>query len=838
MASDELFGAWRTFFEKVAATGPVVLVFQDLHWADPGTLDFIDHLVEWSRGAPILILSLARPELLSRRPNWGAGQRGFTSLYLEPLPEAPMRGLLDGLVADLPDATCEAIVARSEGIPFYAIETIRMLVATGELTTDPEGDGKYRPSGDLQEVAVPETLTALVAARLDALEPGDRALLLDAAVLGHSFTPAALAAVSGLPMDELDARLRSLVQRELLATVADARSPERGQHAFVQALVREVTYHTLSKKDRKARHLAAARWFESLDEAELAGALAGHYLAARENAAEGPESDALGTQARIALKGAADRAAALGAHRQALSFLEQAIAVATDPAEIAELHRRAGESAAIVAEYDSGEAHFLEALTYFRAAGDRSAAAGLISALGSLLITGRRLDRAAAILEPAAEEFADLVDDPSRLVLLSQLARAHFFIGNLERSVELADQVIVDAERSDNLLVLADTLVTKGSVLANLNRRHEGLALIDAGGRIAEANGFTNVTFRAINNALSNRTEEFPRAAYDSAAAGLALARRLGQAGWVHSFAGNFAYVSQRVGEWDAGITELRGALADATDPLDRLLSLNNLINLLTLRGEPCVSELEELEAGVAMEPTPANQIYTLECAAWIAWTAGRIREARDLHRQMAALDPSAGYAYGHAARIDIWLDDVTSATADRDRFWAARAMAVRSGPAASGSMRASRHSAATARRRASASARRCDSSATCACRSTRSSWRSTWPTPWARPIRWPPRRLSPPGRSSRASDPSRSSTSSSRRSRPARRPGCGTAGPSVQARRGCRVRGGSAGLAGESRSVGRARPSRRRLARSTARLAARDPRAGPGPRPRGRSGG
>src|SRR5262249_5687439 len=163
----------------------------------------------------------------------------------------------------------------------------------------------------LGSITVPDTLTALIASRLDALDPAARKLIQDAAVLGQSFTLAALGAVSGIDRGELEPQLRPLVQRELLRLEADPRSPEQGQYAFAQALIREVAYNTLARRERNARHLAAARYFESLGSDELAGALAGHYLAALSNAAAGPEADALAAQARIALRAAADRAIAL-----------------------------------------------------------------------------------------------------------------------------------------------------------------------------------------------------------------------------------------------------------------------------------------------------------------------------------------------------------------------------------------------------------------------------------------------------------------------------------------------------------------------------------------------
>ena len=150
--SEQLFAAWRTFFERLAATAPVVLVFEDFHYADSGLLDFVDHLLEWSRSVPIYVVTLARPELIERRPGWGAGKRNFNSLYLDPLLRETMHELLAGLVPGLPESATRAIVGRADGIPLYAVETVRMLVADGRLV---EQSGAYRPTGDLAHLAVP-----------------------------------------------------------------------------------------------------------------------------------------------------------------------------------------------------------------------------------------------------------------------------------------------------------------------------------------------------------------------------------------------------------------------------------------------------------------------------------------------------------------------------------------------------------------------------------------------------------------------------------------------------------------------------------------------------------
>ena len=231
-------------------------------------------------------------------------------------------------------------------------------------------------------------------------------------MLGQSFSLAALSVVSGIEEAALESRLATLVRRELLTRELDPRSPERGQYLFVQALIREVAYSTLARTERKARHLAAARFFETLETDELAGALAGHYLAAHANAAQGAESSALAGQARIALKAAADRAANLGAYDQAVTFLEQALSVATDPAEQADLLERAGEAARTAARYDQAEHLIRRAVEIRRQLGDRLGTARATASLAETLLQGYRDEPALELLEGAAAEFADLAPDP------------------------------------------------------------------------------------------------------------------------------------------------------------------------------------------------------------------------------------------------------------------------------------------------------------------------------------------------------------------------------------------------------------------------------------------
>jgi class 3 adenylate cyclase/tetratricopeptide (TPR) repeat protein len=664
--SDQLFAAWRTFFERLATTAPVVMVFEDLHWADAGTLDFIDHLLEWTRGLPIFVLTLARPELLERRPNRGAGKRSFTSVYLEPLQEAEVRALLAGLVPGLPEGAVRAIVARADGMPLYAVETVRMLLAEGRLALD---GGAYRIVGDLTGLAVPETLTALIAARLDALEPDDRALLQDAAVLGQSFTLAGLAAVSGAEEAGLEPRLRALVRRELLTFDADPRSPERGQYGFVQALIREVTYNTLARRDRKLRHLAAARYFEGLGTDELVGALAEHYLAAHANSAEGPEADALAAQARIALRASADRAAALGSHEQAVAFLKGALSVTSDPVEEADLCEQAGASASAAAMHAEAERLLRRALELHEARGDRAATLRVTAELARALLTGRQLAAGFALLEPAATTFADLGTDPGFIALGGQLARAYFFRDEFRRAIEQADQTLEAAEHLDLGDVIADTLVTRGSALCSLGRFREGIGTIKIGGELAEMLGQDATLMRALNNQFVNQMEQDPRAAMEVGRHALSVARRVGARGMAVGVISGLASVSLRVGTgWDEWRAQLEALLEEDLEQPERWTVLNGLIGLLAAQGLPVDELLGEMERMAPDRKDLQGVSQLVDLRANVAYLLGRPGDARPVFLESHRMSPYPASVLS-AARCALWLRDADALQADLALF-------------------------------------------------------------------------------------------------------------------------------------------------------------------------
>src|SRR5439155_9577911 len=244
---------------------------------------------------------------------------------LEPLGAAPMDALLDGLVPGLPGEVGERVRERAEGVPLYAVETVRMLLDRGALSAE---GGVYRPTGDIGALEVPETLHALIAARLDGLSLAERSVVQDGAVLGKTFTKEALEVVSGVPADELEATLGSLLRKELLSVQADSLSPDRGQYGFLGDLVRRVAYETLSKRDRKARHLAAAEYLQrTYEEEDVIEVVAAHYRQAFDAAPDAPDAQAIAAKVREAFSRAGERAASLGANEEACRYLDEAAAL-------------------------------------------------------------------------------------------------------------------------------------------------------------------------------------------------------------------------------------------------------------------------------------------------------------------------------------------------------------------------------------------------------------------------------------------------------------------------------------------------------------------------------
>jgi class 3 adenylate cyclase/tetratricopeptide (TPR) repeat protein len=654
---DSLFAAWRVFFERVADKGVVTLVFEDLQWADDGLLDFIDHVLEWSRDRPIYIITLARPELLDRRRDWGAGRRNFTSLVLEPLEPELMRELLAGLVPGLPEPVVERVLERAEGIPLYAVETVRMLVSDGMVALE---DGVYRPTGDLSELSVPASLHALIASRLDGLDPADRSLLQAASVIGKTFSVDGLTAVSGVAADEVATRLHGLVRREMLTLEADPRSPEKGQYGFVQGLIREVAYGTLAKRDRRRLHIAAARYFEALDDEGIAGALAEHYVAAYKAQPEGPEGAAVGAQARVALRGAAERARSLGSFLQATRFLETALEVTTDPAEEAQLHAAAGDAGLYAGLVDEPAVHMARWLELARAGGDRAAIMAAIVGNSFAFSQHGRIAECAALLEPARDEYRDLAETPDYVRLAAELARTYLLLGRPNDAIKLVDETLPTAERLELTREAVQLLVTRGPALASIGRLREAIVTLVGAVEASTSYGLADVGLRARVNLSYAAAGEDPELAYRVAREGHELSKHLGMRGYAFYLLGNAAELAIRIGDWDWLQPELEEAAQLETDKASQMRHAE----LRGLRGEDVEAEFEALTRSSAEMTEIQAPASVAETRALVAMARGEYRGALELARgsyQLSFAPDST--AVQTASRAAAWGGDRTALT-------------------------------------------------------------------------------------------------------------------------------------------------------------------------------
>jgi tetratricopeptide (TPR) repeat protein len=530
-----------------------------------------------------------------------------------------------------------------------------MLLADGRLV---QVEGGYDLAGSLDGLSVPDTLTALIASRLDALDPAQRSLVHDAAVLGQTFTLDALGAVSGVSPADLEQRVGELIQRELLTREADARSPERGQLAFMQALIREVAYNTLAKRDRKTRHLAAARYFEEIGSDELAGALANHYVSAYRNAAEGPEMDALAAQARVALRGAAERAAALGSHSQAITFLQQALEVTNDDAERAVLLERAGDSARVAA-LPGARDYYEQASKICLAAGDRLGVARLAARHASSLLTERLNSNAAEFLEQAWAEYKDLWPARELIQLRTTMARAYDQLARYRQGIEVADEVLEAAEHAGAMNLIVQGMISRGASLGALGRLREAVAMLDAAERLSRDNGFVEELQASLLVGGFVRGEIDLRQAFAKNHEGIELARRTGMRPLLLVFVNNIGYTGFMSGDWDQALAVMEAELSDELPRTHQVWLGGNIISIRASRGEDMSDLHGTLTRLVEEDGEEELRVALLDAEANLCMSTGRPMDARAAWHAVIAFDVSFAAA-GHyqAGRAALWLGD------------------------------------------------------------------------------------------------------------------------------------------------------------------------------------
>jgi class 3 adenylate cyclase/tetratricopeptide (TPR) repeat protein len=660
----DLFSGWRLFLERLATRDPVILVFEDLQWADSGLLDFIDYLLEWSSDFPIFILALGR-ELTGQRQQW-------PSLSLDPLSSEAMRELLGGLVPGLSEDLSDQIVDRAEGVPLYAVETVRMLLDHGLLRQE---GARYVVTGEVEELAIPETLQALLAARLDDLRPTERALIQDASVLGQSFAAAGLAALGGRSIHEAEDLLDGLIAKQIVAFNDDELSAERGQYEFLQALLRSVAYQTLSRRDRKARHLAAARYLQATrggETGEIAEVLASHYLNAVSADPDAPDAPEIRRLARETLAAAGRRAASLALGEEAERIFDQATELAEDDSTRAELLEQAGRAAWLAGDGDAACERLKAAIELFTAVGRGDAAARATAGVADVLAMTDRLDEALPVAEQA---HGGLPPGEERAVVAAQLAKLRMFRTELQEAIEATDEALTMAEPAQAWSTVADALITRGTVRAWQGRLEEGNALLVRGLELALRDDLPHMAIRAHNNLGAvawgrDRTRD----ALDHCEQALVLTRARGDRVWERELLGSKVNSLAALGRWNEALA-LAGELGIEQADEDAIFYLSDALvgiaRIHTARADHDALEKTMELIALGLASTDA-QIHN-SCAtakAIVVQALGRPQEALELAQPViGGEDPGCRrYAYAEAC-LAAWQLGMTEDLGDLIRY-------------------------------------------------------------------------------------------------------------------------------------------------------------------------
>jgi len=651
----ESFSAWRHFFEALAERRPLVLIFEDLHWADDDLLDFVDELADWVEGVPMLLLCTARPELFDRRPGWGGGKRNALTVSLAPLGEDETARLIAQLLnrSVLPAETQAALLARAGGNPLYAEQFVRM----------------YAERGD--EAELPETVQGIIAARLDSLDLEGKSLLQDAAVLGKLFWAGALAAIGGVSVSALEERLRPLVRREFVTRGRRSSVVGETEYEFGHVLVRDVAYGQIPRAERVTKHRRAAEWIESLspdrseDRAEM---LAHHYLAALEFArAAGLDLTEVAGAARAALREAAERAASLGSYRQSIRLHDAALELwpEDDPERLVVALRRE------YALYEYGEFPDLDVLD---ALGDALATSGHseLAAEAEMLAaktawaTGRGTV-AEQHGDRALELMADAPASPAKAMVLVERARLLMLAYEYDRSRVLLEEGLPMAERFGLDRLRASGLVTLGTM------PDTDLAVIKRGIEIALRMDDVQQIQRGYNNLAERMWSDGDlQGALDSYEAGRRSTHRLGGHAILRWLDAQQAWAFHCVGEWDPALALLDGFLAESDagalhyqDQLARLLRAQMRYGRGDVDG---AFEDAELGAAAAREAGDPQAVLSLELSFPLLIGEGRIDEANRLLDELYAAVYADSFVYaldGPLAMADLGREDALRAAVE-----------------------------------------------------------------------------------------------------------------------------------------------------------------------------
>jgi class 3 adenylate cyclase/tetratricopeptide (TPR) repeat protein len=481
----ELFKAWLQFFGALAARNPLILLIEDAHWADQPMLDFLEYLVDWAIDSPILLILTARPELLTDHRGWGGGKRNAATISLAPLSDADAAALLAAMLprSVMPAEAQQVILDRCGGNPLYVTEFVRY--ATDKNILDDVGTGRGIP--------LPDSVQALIAARLDLLDKNDKAVLQAAAVVGRVFWTAALSSMR--PDLDVGAALRRLVTRELVRPVRESSMRGQEEHKFFHFLIQDVAYGQIPRAERASLHEAAGRWLEAVSgerAVDVAELLAHHLTQAVDLGGTGVD---LAERAFRFLMLAGDRARALDADRGA-GYYRRAADIASRPADQG---RALLELARVAQDSDLLESSLEKAYSLFEALGDQEGMALARVRLARILWWRGDADSADELGAEAQDLVANRPVSSAKAEVMAGYASNRLLRGKAEEAIDAAERArqVVDAAGSvrDQITLL----FARGGALCNLGDR-SGLEDLHAALRLASDKNLTRMALVAANN--------------------------------------------------------------------------------------------------------------------------------------------------------------------------------------------------------------------------------------------------------------------------------------------------------------------------------------------------
>ena len=640
---EELFTAWRRFLEHIAERCPTVLVFEDLHWADDAMLEFLEHLADRAEAVPMLVIGTTRPELFERHPEYAAGLHNVNRINLEPMSPTEIARLVSALLrTELRPELQQAIQGRTEGNPLYAKEFVRWL-RDRELLVRRGSSWELRHGVSIPS---PDSIRALIAARLDALEPEVKSMLADAAVIGKSFWAGALAAMGERQVDDVAGALRELSRKELVRRVRDSSIEGETAYEFCHILTRDVAYGQLPRASRVARHVAAAAWIESKasERAEdLADVLAHHYATALELArASGDRVRAaeLEEPALRLLSLAGERALGLDTDA-ALASMGRALALAPqNHPERAGTLARFGEAAFQAGRYVEAAAALEEAVVAFRARGELLAAARAMGTLSAVLLrTGD--PRGWELPAQALELLEPLGPSPALIAALGEVAAGDALEGRHEEAVRVAERALALATEL-RLPRPSRALGFRGMARAALGDRGGLDDFREAIGLATEAGQGREVALLHNNLANALWAYEGPAAALRARSEAAAYAKGRGLTEAHHAITLGLLDLLIDAGEHETALevaNELAGHLQDSGDTWSLTAVLAAQVRIRAWRGdtERLADQLEWLESAAREVGDPQGIVGCLGASALARHQLGQDEAAAALLAEIEA---------------------------------------------------------------------------------------------------------------------------------------------------------------------------------------------------------